>query len=161
MADSKAIKYLYHHYLFILLLAFFQSISVADENRLCQSYSGTPDNSDKAGLVYINGGSFIMGSNWHHPEERAEHTVTVSDFWIDRHEVTNRQFSRFVEATGYITVAERHPSAEDYPGAAKGLLVPGSVVFIPPTHFEGGGKILQWWQYIPGANWRHPSGPPP
>jgi len=152
-------KPLYLHYLFILLLAFFHSSSVADESRLCQSYSGTLDNSDKAGLVRINGGSFIMGSNRHHPEERAEHAVTVSGFWIDRHEVTNRQFSRFVEATSYIAVAERQLRAEDYPGAAKALLVPGSIVFIPPTHFDEGGSILQWWHYIPGANWRHPSGP--
>ena len=99
-----------------------------------------------------------MGSNRHRPEERSEHEVTVADFLIDRYEVTNSQFTAFVEATAYVTVAERQPRAEDYPGVDPDRLVPGSAVFVPPTDFSGGGNILSWWQYVPGANWRHPSG---
>jgi formylglycine-generating enzyme required for sulfatase activity len=98
-----------------------------------------------------------MGSERHNPEERYVHTVRVDGFWIDRHEVTNVQFRKFVEATGYITVAER--GVEPGPGRPKDVAVPGSVVFIQPTDFQRGGKLTRWWQYVPRANWRHPQGP--
>jgi formylglycine-generating enzyme len=104
----------------------------------------------------IPGGTFIMGSDRHRPEERFTHTVRVDGFWIDRHEVTNAQFRRFVEATGYRTLAERGLDPKTHPGMAKELLVPGSVVFIQPT--DSGGRLTQWWQYVPGVSWRQPAG---
>lgn len=110
------------------------------------------------GMVWIPGGSFRMGSDHHYPEESPAHRVTVDGFWIDQFPVTNRQFQRFVKETRYITLAERSPKVEDYPGALPELLVPGSLVFQQPS-----GPVelhhSQWWNYVPGANWRHPEGP--
>src|SRR5215471_2671633 len=83
-------------------------------------------------MAWIPGGTFLMGSNDHYPEEAPAHFVTVDGFWMDKYPVTNAQFSLFVELTGYLTVAERVPRAEDYPGAKRELLVPGSVVFQMP-----------------------------
>src|SRR5262245_42052809 len=80
-------------------------------------------------MAWIPGGIFLMGSNDHYPEEAPVHHVTVEGFWMDKRTVTNEQFSRFVEATGYLTVAERPLNAEDYPGAKPEALVPGSIVF--------------------------------
>jgi formylglycine-generating enzyme required for sulfatase activity len=78
---------------------------------------------------------------------------------MDRTEVTNAHFEKFVKATGYITVAERKPRPEDYPGAPPENLVAGSVVFSPPDRAVSLNDYLQWWSFIPGANWRHPTGP--
>jgi len=109
-------------------------------------------------MVRIPGGTFLMGSNNHYPEEAPVHSVTVDGFWMDKYAVTNAQFSLFVEMTGYETVAERVPSAEDYPGAKPELLVPGSVVFQRPQ-----GPVdmrgCPWWNWVPGASWRRPLGP--
>lgn len=130
----------------------------AGDNNLCHNGIESSFAHSENKPVFIKGGRFVMGSNRHRPEERSEHEVTVADFLIDRYEVTNSQFTAFVEATAYVTVAERQPRAEDYPGADPDILVPGSAVFVAPTDFSGGGNILSWWQYVPGANWRHPSG---
>ena len=126
----------------------------------CAAYSGVPsDDSDTAGMAFIRGGTFVMGSERQRPEERFTHAVRVDGFWIDRHEVTNAQFREFVTATGYVTLAERGLDPATHPGMPKELLVPGSVVFVPPTNVASGGRITQWWQYVPGANWRAPTGP--
>jgi formylglycine-generating enzyme required for sulfatase activity len=85
--------------------------------------------------------------------------VEVDGFWMDAAPVTNEQFEKFVKATGYVTVAERTPRAEDYPGAPPEKLVAGSVVFTPPTGAVPLDNHLRWWSYVPGANWRHPDGP--
>ena len=87
------------------------------------------------------------------------HEVTVSGFWMDRTEVTNRQFGEFVKHTAYITVAERPPDPKDFPGAPPEKLVPGSIVFTPPAGRVSLDDPLVWWRYVPGANWRHPEGP--
>ncbi|MGI2907582.1 formylglycine-generating enzyme family protein [Tolypothrix sp. VBCCA 56010] len=109
-------------------------------------------------MNWIPGGTFIMGSDHHYPEEAPAHLVRVDGFWMDRYAVTNKQFQRFVKATGYVTVAERPPKAEDYPGAIPELLVPGSAVFQQPNH-PVNLQTCSWWIYVPGANWRHPAGP--
>ncbi|MGJ5673530.1 MAG: formylglycine-generating enzyme family protein [Nostochopsis sp.] len=109
------------------------------------------------GMVWIPGGSFLMGSDHHYPEEKPSHPVKIDGFWIDRFPVTNRQFQRFIKETGYITVAERSPKPEDYPGALPELLVSGSLVFQQPN-FPVELNQVSWWAYIPGANWRHPEG---
>jgi len=111
------------------------------------------------GMVWISGGTFRMGSDHHYSEERPSHSVSVEGFWIDRYEVTNEQFARFVEATGHVTLAERPARAEDYPGAKPELLQPASVVFRKPAQRVDLRNHFNWWTYVPGANWRHPEGP--
>lgn len=124
----------------------------------CASYQGLPEGKgDTAGMVFVPGGVFTMGSEKHQPEERFLHEVRVDGFWIDRHEVTNAQFRQFVEATSYRTLAERGIEQASRPDAPKDMLEPGSVVFIRPT--DGRGRMMNWWQYVAGANWRHPTGP--
>src|SRR5215207_4549974 len=126
----------------------------------CATYTGVPaDKGETAGMAFIPGGTFQMGSERHQPEERFTHVVRVDDFWIDRHEVTNAQFKEFVDATGYRTLAERGLDPKSHPGMDKELLTPGSVVFIEPTDLKQGGRITQWWQYVSGTNWRQPPGP--
>lgn len=93
------------------------------------------------------------------PDARPIHKVQVDGFWVDQTEVTNEQFAAFVAATDYQTVAERTPRAEDFPDAPPENLVAGSVVFTPPDHPVPLDNHFQWWAYVPGANWRHPTGP--
>ena len=126
----------------------------------CTAYSGVPaEEGDKAGMVFIPGGSYIMGSDREHPEERFSHEVRVDGFWIDRHEVTNAEFAEFVKATGYVTLAERGVDPKTHPGMTGDLTAPGSVLFVAPVRLDRGGDITQWWQYVKGANWREPEGP--
>lgn len=110
-------------------------------------------------MVWIPGGTFMMGSNDHYPEEAPAHPVTVEGFWMDQCTVTNAQFSHFVEDTDYVTSAERSPNPEDYPGAKPEMLVPASVVFRRPRYRVDLSDHYQWWTYVPGASWRHPLGP--
>ena len=121
------------------------------------------------GMVWIPGGEFSMGAN--DPPDmddvgmkatadaRPIHRVYVDGFYMDKTDVTNAEFAKFVKATGYVTVAEKAPRAEDYPGAPPENLVAGSVVFSPPDHPVPLNDHFQWWSYVKGANWRHPSGP--
>src|SRR5262249_20685565 len=85
-------------------------------------------------LIWIPGGTFRMGSDKHYPEETPVHRVSVDGFWIDRTPVTNRDFRKFVNATGYVTFAEIAPDPKDYPGALPHMLKAGSLVFTPPKH---------------------------
>lgn len=121
------------------------------------------------GMVWIPGGEFSMGAQ-DSPDmkevgmqatrdSRPIHRVYVDAFWMDKNDVTNEEFARFVQATGYKTVAERKPRAEDFPGAPPENLVAGAVVFSPPDHPVPLNDHFQWWSYAPGANWRHPEGP--
>ena len=120
-------------------------------------------------MVWIPGGEFLMGTDdpQANPVERPAHRVRVEGFWIDQTEVTNSQFQRFVEATGYKTSAERPVDWEQLktqvsPGTAKPpdeQLAPGSLVFTPPTHPVDLGNIFNWWVFKFGANWRRPYGP--
>ena len=102
--------------------------------------------------------TFLMGSSNHYPEEAPVHQVAVDGFWIDRHEVTNRQFAAFVAATGYATVAERPLDPADFPGAPAENLVPGSLVFEKTPGPVDLRDLSQWWRWTPGACWRHPEG---
>ena len=132
---------------------------------LCTGYSGLPPGfgapgGNRAGMVEISAGRFRMGSSAGYPEEREVHEVRVAGFWMDRHEVTNAQFARFVQATGYVTRAERKPQAQDFAGLDADRLQPGSAVFVPPRGAEHlGGGAYAWWRWVPGASWRHPQGP--
>lgn len=101
----------------------------------------------------LDGGEFTMGSNDHYPEERTERIATVSPFCIDAYEVTNKQFAEFVLATGYVTLAERGPSREDYPDAPDNFFQPGSAVFVMPEKVDS-SMPMNWWQFETGAYWR-------
>lgn len=114
--------------------------------------------SDNANMVYVPAGSFTMGSE-EFADSQPLHDVQIDGFWIDEHEVTNSQFSRFVQATGYQTVAERPLNPEDFPTVPLDLLVPGSAVFTPPDSQLSLNDYTNWWTYVAGANWRHPEGP--
>jgi formylglycine-generating enzyme required for sulfatase activity len=110
-------------------------------------------------MVWVPGGTFRMGSEAFYPEERPVRHVAVDGFWMDRHPVTNAQFRRFVQETGYLTVAERAPNPADYPNALPEFLVPGSLVF---QRTEGPVDLrnwANWWTWRAGACWRHPEGP--
>jgi formylglycine-generating enzyme required for sulfatase activity len=121
------------------------------------------------GMVWIPGGTFNMGADNDQasPDEYPKHAVTVAGFWMDRTEVTNKQFAAFVAATGYKTTAERKPEWDDLkkqlpPGTPKpdaSLLVPASLVFAPPDHPVDLSDYSQWWEWKKGANWRQPHGP--
>jgi formylglycine-generating enzyme required for sulfatase activity len=120
-------------------------------------------------MVWIPGGEFSMGAedpramNHGGPDPmndaRPVHRVYVDGFWMDTKEVTNKQFAEFVKATGYKTVAERTPLAEDFPGAPPENLVAGSIVFTPTLQPVPLNNHYQWFSYIKGASWRHPTGP--
>ena len=128
-----------------------------------------PPQNHPVGMVWIPGGEFSMGckdprllpegGNEAMADARPIHRVYVDGFWMDKTDVTNAQFAKFAKATGYITVAERKPRREDFPGVPAEKLVPGSVVFTPPSHPVPLDDYAQWWSYVPGADWRHPLGP--
>lgn len=112
------------------------------------------------GMVWIPGGTFTMGDATSLDHDAPPHRVGVSGFWMDVTEVTNAQFAKFVEATGYVTVAERKPTREQYPTADDDLLVAGAAVFHPIAVTNPSVSDPQlWWKYVPGACWKHPEGP--
>jgi formylglycine-generating enzyme len=110
-------------------------------------------------LVELAGGSFRMGSTSFYPEEAPVHTVTVAAFAIEKHPVTNAQFAEFVADTGYVTVAEQPLDPMLYPGVAPQDLIPGGLVFRPTSGPVDLRDWRQWWDWAPGACWRHPFGP--
>jgi formylglycine-generating enzyme required for sulfatase activity len=123
-------------------------------------------------MVWIPSGEFTMGTNSDlgRADEKPAHRVRVDGFWMDETDVTNAQFRAFVEATGYVTTAEKPVDAEEIlrqspPGTplpSKEILVPGSLVFVPtsgPVNIVGPDVHRQWWKWTPGASWRHPEGP--
>jgi sulfatase modifying factor 1 len=132
------------------------------------NHAGPPDKTPE-GMTWIPGGEFSMGAN--DPPDmddvgmkgttdgRPIHRVYVDGFFMDKTDVTNAEFAKFVKATNYVTVAERKPRQEDYPNAPPENLVAGSVVFAPPDHPVPLNDHFQWWSYVRGADWRHPEGP--
>ncbi|XZE32225.1 formylglycine-generating enzyme family protein [Pirellulaceae bacterium SH501] len=125
--------------------------------------------STPSGMKWIPGGEFSMGCEAKNeslcgtPGTTMDtvpiHRVYVDGFWMDETEVTNAQFRAFVEATGYVTIAERKPTPEELPGVPEELLVAGSAVFQPTDAAVPLDQFLQWWKYVPGACWKHPLGP--
>jgi len=131
--------------------------------------AASPADPAPQGMVWIPGGEFSMGAQDPPDKDmvgmkaiidsRPVHRVYVDGFYMDRTDVTNAEFAGFVKATGYLTVAERKPREEDFPGAPPENLVAGSVVFSPPNHPVSLHNHFEWWNYVWGASWRHPSGP--
>lgn len=121
------------------------------------------------GMVWIPGGQFVMGTAEHTPyrHEQPAHVVKLDGFYMDETEVTNAQFREFVAATGYVTTAEKKPDWEELkkqlppgtPKPADELLVPGALVFTPPTEAVPLTNPASWWRWVPGANWKQPEGP--
>ena len=128
-----------------------------------------PSTAAPTGMVWIPGGEFSMGSNVDSEslcslpgvtrDAAPIHRVYVDPFWVDSTEVTNRQFAEFVKATGYVTVAETKPTQEEFPAAPPENLIAGSTVFAPTAKPVPLNDYFQWWTYIAGADWRHPTGP--
>lgn len=125
--------------------------------------------SGPAGMAWIPASEFLMGNDhkMSQPNERPAHPVRVSGFWMDVHHVTNAEFRRFVEATGYVTTAEQKPRWEDLkpqlpPGTPRpddSLLVPGAMVFVGTETEVSLRDYTRWWRFVAGADWRHPQGP--
>jgi len=121
------------------------------------------------GMVWIPGGEFSMGSDAACEslcglpgvtrDALPIHRVYVDGFWMDKTDVTNEKFQEFVIATGYVTVAERAPTKEEFPTAPPENLVAGSTVFTPTPGPVSLKNHFQWWRYQQGADWRHPEGP--
>lgn len=123
---------------------------------LCHAYDGRPlprQGDWRHGMRWIEGGSFIFGSDRFYPEEGRAHRAEVSGFWIDVHPVTNAQFAAFIAATGYQTRAERGIDRETDPDLPAPLREPGAMVFQ-----QGDGVLRPGWRFVAGANWRHPEG---
>jgi formylglycine-generating enzyme required for sulfatase activity len=129
-----------------------------------------PSNSiSTEGMVHIPGGRFLMGASDEEgrADEYPQHAVEVKSFWMDATEVTNAQFKKFVDATGYITTAERKPDWEELkkqlpegtPKPPDSVLVPASLVFTPPHQPVPLNNSAQWWIWVKGASWKHPQGP--
>jgi formylglycine-generating enzyme required for sulfatase activity len=121
------------------------------------------------GMAWVPGGEFLMGSDskMAQANERPAHKVRVHGFWMDEHHVTNAEFRKFIQATGYVTTAEKKPDWETLrvqapPGTQRppdSVLVPGAMVFAGTDQPVPLADFSQWWRYVPGANWRHPTGP--
>jgi formylglycine-generating enzyme required for sulfatase activity len=124
-----------------------------------EGWEWRPDDVRTGEMVFIPGGTFLMGSDRHYPEEAPRHHVSVDGFWIDRTPVTNRQFKQFVKATGHVTEAQVVPDAKSYPGALPETLYAGSLVFSPLPRITDLTDWSQWWSFVRDANWRHPYGP--
>ncbi len=112
-----------------------------------------------SGMVRVPGGTFRIGSDKHYPEEAPAHRVSVDGFWIDATPVTNRDFRKFVRATGHVTSAEIPTDPNDYPGTLPHMLKAASLVFTPPNEQVELRDWTRWWQFKSGANWRRPYGP--
>ena len=123
-----------------------------------QSLAGrcvSPDRSD----VQIPAGDFEMGSDSYYSEEEPKRRVRVAAFGIDKFTVTNAQFASFVAATGYVTDAENKPDPADYPEVPPEKLAAGGATFMPLNGRPSPAEMMEWWHFVPGADWRHPDGP--
>jgi len=134
-----------------------------------QTAASTPPEAAPPGMVWIPGGEFSMGAEdpalgfcvieQPMPDALPIHRVRVDGFWMDETEVTNAQFEEFVQATGYITIAERPLDPKDFPGVPASALKPGALVFTPTSGPVPLHDFTAWWRYVPGAHWRQPEGP--
>ena len=142
--------------------------SVASSLVVSEPAAGTGDS--REGMVWIPGGIFVMGNDFGPPDEAPRHVVALDGFWMDAHEVTNRQFQAFVDATGYVTTAERQPEFTSLqPGVDADQLAileeynqPGSICSLQLNSEDDIDPVkgpYSWWDYVIGASWKHPAGP--
>lgn len=174
MKEPRVIKYVVLSPIFVaafcigIITTFYAQAGFALAPRA--THGGNKLKTAPPGMVWIPGGEFTMGTNVsaNHgtcavrgglSDAQPLHRVFVDGFWMDKTEVTNKEFAKFVKATGYKTVADIAPTAEEFPTAPKENLKAGSTVFSPPPHAVPLNNIFQWWQYKHGADWRHPEGP--
>ncbi len=115
-----------------------------------------PPGSSTEGMIWIPSGAFYMGSEDGQSDEKPVHRVIIEGFWMDKTEVTNEQFARFVRETGYTTTAERKPDPKDFPGVPLENLVAEAIVFAPPPGNVPLDDHFAWWRYQAGASWRQP-----
>ena len=123
-----------------------------------QSLASSIQGKDFVRMILVEGSKFKMGSDYFE-DAKPSIEVEVSSFYIDEHEVTNAQFQKFVDETNYLTVAERPLDPKEFPGVDPALLVAGSAVFVGNLRAQDLDNALSWWEYIPGACWKHPEGP--
>lgn len=135
------------------------AVSSVDRPIAAEAADQVPGPPPAAGLRWVPGGTFRMGSEGFYPEERPVHSVHVDGFWMDERPVTVAEFRRFVKATGHVTLAQRPLAPAEYPDADPALLVPGSLVFRRPRGRVGLEDYRAWWAYVPGARWDRPEGP--
>ena len=145
-----------HHVFFTISLCLLSSFLIANST----TEKGLPVSCSEVetGQAWVEGAEFVMGDDNAYREEGPAHKVSVSSFWMDVHEVTNAQFEQFVQATGYITVAEKKPSGTDWgtSDVPPEFLQAGSVLFVPPA---SGQSMANWLSWVPGTSWRHPECP--
>jgi sulfatase modifying factor 1 len=126
---------------------------------ICLDHRPAPEpGGSTASMVWLKGGTFQMGAKPLRPEEGPPRPTRVAGFWIDRTDVTNADFARFVKATGYVTLAERPLDPKAYPGLRPEQLRASGIVFVGADQ-PAGSEPGRWWRVIPGADWRHPKGP--
>lgn len=129
-----------------------------------------PKGVNLGGMVWIPGGVTVMGSDTGPPDETPPHPVAIDGFWMDATEVTNGQFQEFVDATGYVTLPEKKPelrSIQKGSGLEDIAILdefnqPGSICSLQLNSrddIDPEKGAYSWWQYTPGANWKHPEGP--
>src|SRR5262245_49710148 len=146
-----------------------QDASAAAQPPAAAPVTAAPPGPAPEAMAWIPPGQFVMGTDA--PDvpanEHPAHLVAVSGFWMDVHDVTNAQYRAFVDATGYVTIAERPVDWEELkqqvpPGTPRPpdeMLQPGSLVFTLPDHEVDLRDMGNWWTWTTGASWRHPSGP--
>ena len=139
------------------LCACSEKAGVAKRNAELATAAADEHRAKPQSMRWIPGGEFQMGSK--SGNEGPIHQALVSAFWIDTHELTNAEFGQFVNATHHVTVAEKAPTREEFPEASPEKLVAGALVFTGTKGPVGLQDFTQWWEYRPGANWRHPQGP--
>ena len=150
----------------LVIITFFSFIGLLSKSTKANFYNSSTDKnfSSHPNMVYIPAGEFEMGGDNKQafPDEFPKHKVTLNGFWIDCTEVTNAQFTEFVNATHYVTTAEKEIDWEELKKQ-----LPPNTTKPPDTELQPASLVFQipinendyWWKMVPGANWKHPSGP--
>ncbi len=166
---SSRLRHLFHGFAWSASLLVAGAIIILLAAKPKQLSAAAPSNALPPGMVLISAGDFVMGTDDPNsiPNERPSHRVQVGAFWMDEHDVTNAEFRAFINATGYVTTAERPIDWEQMktqvpagtPKPPDEMLKPGSLVFTPPDHPVDLRDMNNWWTWTSGASWKHPQGP--
>lgn len=150
-------NFLVHLKRLIFLMLTIHLVACNKDSEKIKTKNSCADRNVLEGVVNVEGGAFIMGDSRFYQEELPLKQSLVNGFNIDRTEVTNGQFQKFVEATSYVTRAEKGYPESEFPEFSSEFRQPGSIVFTPPNAEQI--SMGTWWRYVQGANWRHPYGP--